>query len=436
MRIRNKIFIILTAGILIFAGLFIHCGKEKASEHLHADEPRQHEGEAGEHVHPEGQEEHEHAEGEEGEHQHLHVKPEVIKQWGLQYTSPESKDYVEKITLTGVVKENQETTFIVNALVCGIVTEIKKDIGDAVKKGDLLCVLNSQELLTHKTEYIKAFQDYRLTKESYERAKNLSKIKAIEKKELISRETAYKTAMADYFSLEAKLGTIGFTKNDLQTVKEALIKDDSRTLTAFISPYYNILSPAPGKILVRDLSLGERVETNKAIFQVSDTRNVWALLDAMEKDLQYIEKSKEVTIVSDVYANEAFAGKVLTLMEKIDPHLRTVKVRVEVNNTNGLLKPEMYVRGRLEKKVKKKNLAIPTAALVKIAGIDGVFVIDSEGFLFRPVQVIEVDSTGYAFVNGLMEEDLVITEGSFYLKAEYEIQSGGAEAQSGHGHAH
>lgn len=419
MRIRNKIFIILTAGILVFAGLFFHCGKEKEGEHVHTDETHQHEGEEG-----------------EDEHQHLHVKPEVIKQWGLQYTSPEPKDYVEKITLTGVVKENKETTFIVNALVSGIVTEIKKDIGDAVKKGDLLCVLNSQELLTHKTEYIKAFQNYRLTKESYERAKSLSKIKALEKKELINRETAYKTAMADYFSLEAKLGTIGFTKNELQAVKEALIKDDSKTLTAFISPYYNILSPAPGKVLVRDLSLGEWVETNKAIFQVSDTRNLWALLDAMEKDLQYIEKNKEVTIVSDVYAGETFAGKVLILMEKIDPQLRTVKVRVEVNNTNGLLKPEMYVRARLEKKVKKKNLAIPTAALVKIAGINGVFVIETDGFLFRPVQVIEVDSAGYAFVKGLIEEDMVITEGSFYLKAEYEIQSGGADAQTGHGHAH
>ncbi len=426
MKIKNILFILFIAGLVVFAGLSVNCGKE-AHDH-EGEAAHSHEGEAA-HTH-EGE-----TEAEADSHEHLHIKPEIIKKWGIQYTSPEPRDYVEKITLTGVAKENKETSFIVNSLVSGIVLGIKKDIGDRVKKGDILCELNSHELLTHKTEYIKAFQEYRLTKENFRRAENLFKIKAIEKKELINRETAYKTAMADYFSLEAELKTTGFDGKTLQRVKTALEKDEADKLKEFLSPIYYIPSPASGKVMSRDLTLGARVENNATIFEISDTRKLWVLLDAMEKDLQYIEKNKDVTIVSDVYPDEVFPGRVLTIMEKIDPELRTVKVRVEVDNPSGRLKPEMYVRGRLEKKLKGKNLAIPSASLVKVSGVDGVFVIETDGFLFRAVQVIEIDSAGFAFVKGLVEEDLVISEGSFYLKAEYEIQrGGGTDPHAGHSH--
>lgn len=426
MKTRNKRFILIITIILVFAGLFVNCGKE-AHDH-EGEAAHSHEGEA-EHSH-EGE-----ADAEAGAHEHLHIKPEIIKKWGIQYTSPEPRDYVEKITLTGVVKENKETSFIVNSLVSGIVTGIKKDIGDTVKKGDTLCVLNSHELLTRKTEYIKAFQEYRLTKENFRRAENLFKIKAIEKKELIGRETAYKTAMADYFSLESELGTTGFDGKTLQAIKAAVEKDEADKLKEFLSPFYYIPSPASGKVMSRDLTLGARIENNATIFEISDTRKLWVLLDAMEKDLQYIEKNKEVTVVSDVYPDEVFSGRVQTIMEKIDPELRTVKVRAVVDNPDGRLKPEMYVRGRLEKRLRGKNLAIPVASLVKVSGVDGVFVIETDGFLFRPVQVIETDSAGFAFVKGLIEEDLVISEGAFYLKAEYEIQrGGGTDPHAGHSH--
>ncbi|MCP5105350.1 MAG: efflux RND transporter periplasmic adaptor subunit [bacterium] len=410
---RNRLYIILIVFVLVFGGLSVNCGKGKDEQ----DASHSHEGE------------------DPGAHEHLHIKPEIIKKWGIQYSSPEAREYLEKIVLTGVVKTNEETTFIANAMVCGMVTGIKKDIGDPVKKGDTLCILNSPDLLEHKTDYIKAFQEYRLTKENFERAGKLFKIKAIEKKGFISRETEYKTAMAEYFSLEAELGTTGFSEKNLQTIKEAVINDEAAKLKEFLSPYYYIPSPASGKVMNRNLTLGARVENNSAIFEISDTRKLWVLLDAMEKDLRYIEKGKPVAIVSDIYPGEEFTGNVLVLMEKIDPELRTVKVRVEVDNTGGRLKPEMYVRGKLEKKVKKQYLAISVSALVKVSGVDGVFVIETDGFLFHPVQVVETDSAGFAFVKGLTEEDMVITEGAFYLKAEYEIQrGGGTDPHAGHSH--
>lgn len=435
---RNKILVILFAIILLYASFFIHCGKSDEHQHSHAESVED------EHLHDEAdpgnepaEDSHDQAEDSHAStvrHRHLQFSPDIIKQWGIQYAEVQQQDYVEKVTLTGVVKENQETTFFINPLVPGTVTVIKKDIGDTVRKGDVLCVLNSLELLELKTKYIKAIQDYRLTKENYERAKKLFNIKAIEQKELISRESAYKTAMAEYFSLEAELSTICFDNQTLQTIKRAIQMDKAEKLRTFLSPYYNILSSGPGKVIMRNLRLGEHVETGSAIFEISDTRDMWVILDVLEKDLPYIRKGKLVQIETDVYPGEYFNGRVLTLMQKVDPELRTLKVRVKVNNTDGRLKPEMYVRGLIEKKLKRKQAAVPVKALVKLSGIDGIFVIEEGEFLFKPVQVIETDSAGFAFVNGLQPGELVISAGAFYLKAEYEIQSG--KADSGHGHEH
>lgn len=422
---RKKLLVFLFASILIFAGFFINCGEsvQHSSGESAAQGGHDHENEEEQGNHP-----------STTGHRHLEVSPEIIKQWGIQYTEVGQRDYVEKVTLTGVVKDNQETTFIINALVPGIVTAIKKDIGDPVKKGDVLCILNSPKLLELKTNYIKAFQDYRLTGENFNRAQKLFNIKAIEQKELISRESAYKIAVADYFSLEANLSTICFDEKTLQTIKGAVELDKAEKLKAFLSPYYNILSPGPGKVMMRNLRLGEQVEPGTAIFEISDTRIMWVRLDVLEKDLPYIEKDKLVQVETDVYPGEYFSGRVLALMQKVDPELRTVKVRVKVDNTDGRLKPEMYVRGLIEKKSKRQQLAVPAAALVKLSGVDGIFVIEEGEFLFKPVQVIEIDSAGFAFVNGLQAGELVISTGAFYLKAEYEIQSG--KADSGHGHEH
>ncbi|MCP4215279.1 MAG: efflux RND transporter periplasmic adaptor subunit [bacterium] len=271
-------------------------------------------------------------------------------------------------------------------------------------------------------------------KASHDRTTKLFKINAIEKKEMISRESAYKTAMAEFFSLEAELITIGYSKSQLKKVKKDLMEDREEKLKDFLTPFYHIPAPAAGKIMTRNLHLGEPVETSKTLFEVTDTRKLWLILDANEKDLPYIEKGKEVEVETDVYPDKFFNGKVLTLMEKIDPQLRTFKVRVEVENPNGLLKPEMYVTGKLKKKVDRQYLSVPEQSLVKVSNADGVFVITGDGFQFRPVQVLDVDWAGFAFVKGLKADDMVITTGSFYLKAEHEIQSGTADPHAGHSH--
>ncbi|MCK4762278.1 MAG: efflux RND transporter periplasmic adaptor subunit [Candidatus Aminicenantes bacterium] len=367
-------------------------------------------------------------------HAHLHFSAAKIKEWGIEFGSPEERNFLEKIKLTGIVKLNKNTTFLINSLVPGVVAAVKKDIGDVVQKGAALCVLNSPALLDIKTRYIKAYQDYLLNKQNYDRAKSLFAAKALERKELISRETKYKTGLADYFSLEAKLMSLGFSKGALQTVTAALQTEKTAQLKEFLSPFYYIPAPIRGKVISRDLTPGERVEQDKTIFEISDTGTVWAIIDVRVDAIQYIDKGKEVEILCDVYPHLTFSGKITAVPEKVDAALRTLKVRVEVDNEAGLLKPEMYVKGAVNKSIGSEGLAVPVSAVVKMSGIDGVFLKETDGFEFKPVQVTGRDAAGFVFVTGLSLQDIIVTKGSFYMKAEYEIQRGGVDEHAGHTH--
>jgi cobalt-zinc-cadmium efflux system membrane fusion protein len=401
--VKKHLYIIVVLMISIMGGFFTQCGPGKEEK---GEEP------------PKNVED---TAGDPG-YRSLQISPQMVKQWNIRCAAPASREYVEKITLPGVVKENQNATFMIAAPVGGMVTAVKKDIGDPVQKGDTLCILKSPALLEIKTRYVKAFQDYRQKQENYERAKNLAQIKALEPKELMSRETEYKTAMAEYFSLEAELEAAGIDPQTLQAVKTAIQQDDTEKTRTFLTPWYSIFSPTAGKVLTRDLNLGEQVENSKILFEVSDTRELWVWLDAGEKDLAYLEKQDPVVVVSDLYPGERFPGRVLVLMEKIDPGLRTVKVRVEVENPGGRLKPGMYVKGLIEKQVKGSHLVVPAGALVKLSGVDGVFVAAGDAFLFKPLEVLETGTDGYAFVKGLDPNDKVVVAGAFYLKSEYALQ--------------
>ncbi|MDQ1353101.1 MAG: rane fusion protein heavy metal efflux system, partial [Acidobacteriota bacterium] len=216
----------------------------------------------------------------------------------------------------------------------------------------------------------------------------------------------------------------------------AVQQDDREKIKTFLSPLYSILAPSAGKVMMRDLNLGEHVESNKTIYEISDTRKLWVLLDAMEKDLQYIDKQEPVAIVADSYPQESFPGFVLTLAEKIDTEVRTVKVRAEVDNSSGRLKPGMYVKGFIETKMRETHLAVPAAALVKLTGVEGVFIADGETFFFKPLEVLKIDANGYVFAKNLDPNDKVVVggEGAFYLKAEFGMQ--GVEDEHGHEEGH
>lgn len=368
------------------------------------------------------------------DHQHLHLSSDLIEKWGIQISPPQKKDFNQSISLTGIIKENQEASYQITARIAGNVISMKKDISDMVHRGQVLCTINSAQVLELKTHFIKSYQQYRLTKSYYQRAVNLAKAKALEEREVMNREIAYKTAAAEFFSLQAELIRLDYDKKTLEEIKTSSQKQNLEPMRKFLIPYHQIKAPAAGKILDRKLSLGAKVEENDVLYQLADVSTLWAILDAKEKDIPFLSTGKMVDIVTDVYPQLTFSGKIITIFEKIDRELRTHRIRVLVTNKMSRLRPEMYVRGRVKTNEKNQYYCLPQSAMVKVSGINAIFIKEADGFALKPVRIIAIDSMGNTFIEGLTGNEKVVTRGSFYLKAEYEISKGKVDAHAGHQH--
>ena len=185
-------------------------------------------------------------------------------------------------------------------------------------------------------------------------------------------------------------------------------------------PNLPIRSPISGTVIFRDAIIGAHIEPEKILFTVSDLGTLWAVLDAYEKDIPYISKESRVHILSPLYPEKKFPGQITYISETIDEKLRTVKIRVEVPNTEGLLKPNMYIQGIVENQADGKNiLAVPEEAIQNMNGEKVVFVMESKDvFAARHVQIGNKIGDRRIITEGLKPDDYLVLKGAFTIKTE------------------
>jgi multidrug efflux pump subunit AcrA (membrane-fusion protein) len=153
---------------------------------------------------------------------------------------------------------------------------------------------------------------------------------------------------------------------------------------------------------------------------VSNLNTLWALLDAYEKDLPFISMDSTVTIESPLSPGKKFKGEITYISDLIDEQLRTVKIRVVINNSEGLLKPNMYIQGRIENTSDANNtLVIPDEAVQNLEGEKVVFVLEEEDiFTVRHVSLGLKIGRLRIITGGLSASEKLVIKGAFYFKTE------------------
>ncbi len=381
--------------------------------------------------------ENEYAEGspEAEQHQHTELRVSLAKQkeWGIVVGIAASEDIPTAIELPGVLTVNQNRTAQISSFVQGKVVSYSVDLGDRVKKGQPLVTINSPEFAQAQADFLQARAKYILSQKEYERAKMLWAEKAIEEKEYLRREAEYEKLATEYGVLGSALHSYGITHDQIdELIKKCQAVEDQEYKCELAEPNLPLLSPIAGSVIFRDVIKGEHVDPQKILFTVSDLDNLWALLDAHEKDIPFIQKESQVKITSSVYSGRYFRGKIDYISDLIDETLRTIKIRVEVDNSDRLLKPNMYILGTIESRLEQKNsLVIPEEAIQSLNGEKIVFIPEEEDvFVIRHVQLGDKAGEKRIIAQGLKEGEKIVTKGAFYLKAEL------SKSTFGHSHVH
>jgi len=180
-------------------------------------------------------------------------------------------------------------------------------------------------------------------------------------------------------------------------------------------------APFDGRVIMRNITRGEVVETNQKFFTVADLSDVWVVGNVPEKDVQFIRKDQKVDVIVSAYPHTIFPGTITYISDVLDPATRTMRLRVTVPNPDHMLKPEMFATVRVYAAPNSDALTIPLAAVQN--GPNGKMAFVRRGtneFEVRAVKLGLERGDLVTVLEGLSDGEPVVTRGSFMLKSEME----------------
>lgn len=314
----------------------------------------------------------------------------------------------------GTIEPNEHALAEITTLVRGRVIDVYADLGREVKGGTLLALLYSSELGMAQSAYLKASAKLNVADRAFRRAELLLKEKVIGLAELQRREGEMLSLRAELREARDRLLLLGLTEEDLRNL------DRNHTIRSHVP----VVAPFDGRVIARNLTKGEVVETTEKLFVVADLSDVWVTAVIPEKDIPYIRPDQtnaeqSVEVLVSAYPGQVFKGRITYVGDVLDPATRTMRLRLELPNPERKLKPAMYATVRVYSEPEPNVLLIPEAAVQRDRDRQFVFV-QREPTLFEARDVKLGNSNGHDVTvrDGLLEGESIVTKGAFVLKSE------------------
>jgi cobalt-zinc-cadmium efflux system membrane fusion protein len=423
---QSKIKILLLAGVAIlalsggFSAWNYTVSPSLAAEDAHGDA---HGHEEGEEKHDEGKEEqhghghedeHGHAEGkaEEGEHAEgvIPLSAEQVAAANIKVAAAGPGQLAREVSVPGKIVAAADRMAQIVAKVGGTVTEARKNLGDTVEKGEILALIESREMAEAVAEYLAARRAEELARTTFNREKGLWDKK-------ITAEQDYLTAKNGHQESKIKL--------DLAKQKLQALGHDGEVSSNGNSRFHEMRSPLPGRIIARELTLGEYVDTTHSAFTVADLSVVWVETAIAPVDLPFVKEG----LMAHVAGSGGKAdGKLIFVSPAIDPETRAAKAIIELDNAEGKWRPGEFANAAIATSAQDTDLILPKEALQSIGGKPAVFVRTAQGFEKRDVTTGREDSRHVEILSGVSFGEPVAVSNTFTLKAEL----GKAEAEHAH----
>ena len=341
----------------------------------------------------------------------LYLTPEEVSRTSIEVMPVARGQFRLVREFPATIRANGNELAEVTTLIRGRVVKVQVDVGADVKKGDLLALLHSTDLGLAEGAYLKASARLYEADLSYKRAKDLYEHRAVSLGELQRREAAMRTASAESREVQSQLDLLGVPRQEVERL------DREHTIKADVP----LRAPFDGRVIMRNITRGEVVETQQKCFTVADLSDVWVMAAVPEKDMEYIQKGHTVDIVAAAYPHALFAGTITYVGDVLDSATRTLPVRVTARNPDKRLKPEMFAIVRIRATPDADTLTVPLSA-VQNGPTGKVVFVQRTPFEFEPRTVRLGAEYGdvAAVLDGVQAGEPVVTKGSFVLKSEME----------------
>ncbi|MBI2505698.1 MAG: efflux RND transporter periplasmic adaptor subunit [Candidatus Latescibacteria bacterium] len=355
-----------------------------------------------------------------GDHGEVVLSRETLATIGLKLVVVEQRAMGALVHTTAILKPNADRIAHVSPRIPGRVAQSLVALGQQVRQGERLLILDSVELGEAKSAFRKALARLEVVRSGYEREKRLYEEGQIaSEKEMLEAKGDYLEAKAEFEAAEERLHLYGLSQAEIERINAA--HDPEVSLFA-------VTAPLSGTVVEKHLTLGELVGPETTVCTIADLSSLWVILNIYEKDIPNVHPGQQVEVKVDAYPGRKFQGTLTYVGSMLDEDTRTTEARVEIDNAAGELKPGMFARVALQTEVFMDALAVPAAAVQREGQGQVVFVArDDTAFARRVVQVGRIFDGWAEITEGLQAGEQVVAEGSFILKSELAKASFGEE---------
>jgi cobalt-zinc-cadmium efflux system membrane fusion protein len=316
----------------------------------------------------------------------------------------------DQILANGVVAADVSRTYPVTALSSGRVVDIRARLGDDVQKGQLLLTLTSPDMSQAISDYQKFGASEALAKTQLDRDQLLFSHGVLAQKDLEVAQDTYNRSKIDTSTAEEHIRILG---GDLQ----------------HLSSLIEIHAPVAGTIIEQNVTSAAGVKSldnSPSLFTIADLSNVWVLCDVFENDLARVRLNDRAEIELNAYPDRRLAGRVTNISKLLDPNTRAAKVRIELTNAAGILRPNMFATVHFVSQGSETRTVIPSSAVLRLQDRDWVFIkLNDKQFRRAEVQAgpVNPDKTQQV-LSGLRAGDQVVSDA---LMFDREVQKSNAQ---------
>lgn len=317
----------------------------------------------------------------------------------------------QALTLSGKVAYGEDRYSKISSPLQGRVVEVRVHLGDRVKAGDVLLVVDSPDIAQAYSEYVKEDSDLQYATRAHELAKDLYENKAMPLKDLKQAENELVKARAEFRRAKERLLS-------LRVPAEELTKPlDKQKITS----RFEMKSSLTGVVVERAVTPGQSVggDPSQVLFTVADLDMLQVLADLYERDLALVKEGQFARVSVEAYPGIDFPATLAAIGDVVDPATRTIKVRAWVNNEAHKLKPEMFARLHLDVGEASQFIVVPREAVLESDGKQFVYVVEEQNrYVKREVKIANISPEQVRVLEGLTRGQRIVTKGAVLIKGQ------------------
>lgn len=305
---------------------------------------------------------------------------------------------MDEFAAVGEVSFDEANVVRVYPIVSGSVSKVNASLGDYVKKGEILATILSTDISAYQRDYNIAKANYEIAESNLVRSTELYKSGMLSTKEFAESQKDFSNAFSEFNEKKQILELYGGSEKDLDAT-------------------FRVVAPRSGYIVERNINEGTQIRNDNAmnIFTISDLETIWVWANVHESDMAKVHEGDLVTVKTIAYPDKEFKGTIKKIGTMLDPQSRVIRVRTELVNKDGLLKPEMFANVIITPKNFIEVLAVPQSSIV--LENNNYYVMKEAGHnLFEKVQILVGKNydRNTEILDGLKMGDRIISEGSLF----------------------